>query len=313
MAKTRPFKVIIVGGGVAGLTLANMFEKHRYPMLFFDRQWLLKVLHDQIKQKDRILLQKRVQKTISGDHGVEVKTTNGESYFGSIIIGADGIHSTVRREMRRIAEETNPGYFPPGEEDKVPCYYQCSFGIAQKVQSFTAGNGMSFLAASGPEKRRYWGLFVKLPDVKYGRAIPKYTKKDDEAFAEEHRDRSRAPECLDRHEEQQPGGLDTPSTGELRSIFAKMQSSRFVRAKETVATSHDRQSLFAFENPLLPNIVWRVISPLAAEETPLQGLGDRIVGASRLKHILAPHLVPYDYELPAEAAEIIPSTLTFRF
>lgn len=27
MGATKPFKVIIVGGGVAGLTLANMFEK----------------------------------------------------------------------------------------------------------------------------------------------------------------------------------------------------------------------------------------------------------------------------------------------
>ncbi|KAH7033741.1 FAD binding domain protein [Microdochium trichocladiopsis] len=270
MAAHKPFKVIIAGGGVAGLTLAQMFEKfdidyvlleayqditppvgasiglmpngllvldqigcyeavrkvaesanngeaytrdpngrplsvqrslfqhlgkrHGYEILFFDRQWLLKVLYDQLRHKDRVRINQRVQKITTGPTGVEVTTTNGETFSGSIVIGADGIHSTVRQEMRRLADDRSPGYFPQGEEDNVPSYYQCSFGIAQDVknwiqgeQTTTCGHGKSFLVASGPEGRCYWFLLIKLPNVMRGKNIPKFTKQDEEKMVQESR------------------------------------------------------------------------------------------------------------------------------
>lgn len=48
-------------------------------------------------------------------------------FHGGHLIGADDIYSSVRQEMRRIADATDPRYFEPGKEDKLPCYYQCSF------------------------------------------------------------------------------------------------------------------------------------------------------------------------------------------
>lgn len=163
-------------------------------MLFFDRQALLQVLYDQVQNKDKILTQKKVTCINTRASGVEVTTDDGKTIHGSMIIGADGIHSTIRREMRRLADQTAPGYFPPGEEESVPCFYQCSFGIAQNVekwvdgeQAFTCGDKKSFLVASGPENRCYWFLFVKLPKVIRGKDIPRYTKKDEEQFMAEHR------------------------------------------------------------------------------------------------------------------------------
>jgi 2-polyprenyl-6-methoxyphenol hydroxylase-like FAD-dependent oxidoreductase len=166
---------------------------HGYPLLFFDRQWLLQILYNQLKHKDRVLLGKKVKKIEMNDRGVTVSTEDGENFKGDLIIGADGIHSAVRKEMFRIGNEAKPGYFRDDEEDQVPCYYQCSFGIAQDVenwtpneQCFTTGYGKSFLVASGPENRVYWFLFVKLPEVKRGNDIPKYTKADEAQFVEEH-------------------------------------------------------------------------------------------------------------------------------
>lgn len=163
-------------------------------MLFLDRQWLLQVLYEQIQHKDRILLQKRVQKIDNGRLGVHVTTTDGHTYSGDMVVGADGIHSTVRREMFRLASEIDPGYFPPDEEDRIPCYYNCNFGISQHVDGwpqgelcFTTGDGRSFLVASGPENRVYWFLFVKLPRVLFGKKIPTYTKEDETLFAREHK------------------------------------------------------------------------------------------------------------------------------
>lgn len=162
-------------------------------MIFFDRKVFLNVLYDQLRQKDRVRLSSRVKRIESMEGGVRVLTEDGRTYVGTIAIGADGIHSSVRQEMRRIADATDPRYFPAQEEDQVPCYYQCSFGIARNVdgwdageQCFTNGRGKSFLVVAGPGDRCYWFLFVRLPQIKYGKQITRYTKEDEARFVEEH-------------------------------------------------------------------------------------------------------------------------------
>ncbi|KAK2016029.1 FAD/NAD(P)-binding domain-containing protein [Colletotrichum eremochloae] len=270
MGACKPFKVVVVGGGVAGLTLANMLQKfdidfvvleshgeiapavgasiglfpsglrildqidcfepilampqaslhythfrdtsgkamdrivhwqehlekrHGYPILFFDRQWLLQMLYDQLEDKSRVLLRKKVGRIEHNTDGVRVTTVDGETFDGSIVVGADGIHSAVRKEMNRMAQELPCGPFKPGQEDEIPCYYKCNFGIAQNVDGWTRhdqssifGDGKSALVLSGPENRVYWFIFVRLPEVKHGGSIPKYTKEDEEAFAKEYAD-----------------------------------------------------------------------------------------------------------------------------
>ncbi|KAH6887442.1 FAD binding domain protein, partial [Thelonectria olida] len=171
----------------------HLEKRHGYAMLFFDRQWLLQVLYDKIQHKDRIVLKSQVKKVDCSGSGVQVSTQDGHVYRGAMVVGADGIHSAVRKEMVRIAGGTKPGYFPVGEEDLVPCYYQCSFGIAVDVanwpkheQSFTTGDHKAFLVTSGPKGRVYWFLFVKLPETKHGKDIPRYTEEDEALFMKKH-------------------------------------------------------------------------------------------------------------------------------
>jgi 2-polyprenyl-6-methoxyphenol hydroxylase-like FAD-dependent oxidoreductase len=162
---------------------------HGYPILFFDRQWLLQVLYDRLKHKDRVLLNKTVSRINPLDGGVEVVTTDGTHITGSLVIGGDGVHSIVRAEMFRLSQELQPGYFSPDEQARVPAYYQCSFGIAQdvpgwenKTQHVVAGRSTSQLVLSGPDNRVYWFFFSKLPTPKYGAEIPKYSKEDEAEF-----------------------------------------------------------------------------------------------------------------------------------
>ncbi|KAF2997209.1 hypothetical protein E8E14_001370 [Neopestalotiopsis sp. 37M] len=176
-------------------TRGHMAKRHGYRILFFDRQWLLQVLYDQLKHKDRILLKKKVSKVESHLGGVRVTMANGEEITGDLVIGADGVHSTVRREMFRLGHELQPGYFEPNEPDNVPAYYKCSFGIAQNVpgwvqgeQHILTGQGTSQLVISGPEKRIYWFLFVKLPTPMYGKDIPKFSKDDEAQLVKDHVD-----------------------------------------------------------------------------------------------------------------------------
>jgi 2-polyprenyl-6-methoxyphenol hydroxylase-like FAD-dependent oxidoreductase len=82
---------------------------------------VLQVLYDNIRDKTKILTKKRVQKVDMNDDGVTVQTSDGSTYRGDILVGADGIHSTVRGEMWRIAHEMSPGWFPSDE-------HACQFG-----------------------------------------------------------------------------------------------------------------------------------------------------------------------------------------
>lgn len=76
---------------------------------------VLQVLYDNIRDKTKILTRKRVQNVDMNDDGVTVQTTDGSTYRGDILVGADGIHSTVRGEMWRIANEMSPGWIPADE------------------------------------------------------------------------------------------------------------------------------------------------------------------------------------------------------
>ncbi|KAL2680355.1 hypothetical protein Neosp_007952 [[Neocosmospora] mangrovei] len=110
---------------------------------------------------------------------------NDIDFIGDILIGADGIHSTVRGEMRRLASMTRPGWFDEGEEEDLPCDYNCIFGISRPCQGIVPGglhevfrHGSSYLISGGQNGRVYWFRFEKLPQRLHGTQIPRYTQKD---------------------------------------------------------------------------------------------------------------------------------------
>lgn len=76
---------------------------------------VLQVLYDNIKDKTKVLTKKRVKDVELSDDSVTVHTIDGSSYSGDVLVGADGIHSTVRNEMWRIANKEAPGWIPSTE------------------------------------------------------------------------------------------------------------------------------------------------------------------------------------------------------
>ncbi|QGA18409.1 hypothetical protein EYB26_006094 [Talaromyces marneffei] len=269
MPTEKPFKVLIAGGGIAGLALAHMLEKfhidyllleshseidptlgasigigphgsrildqldlyepiaeldykdkrgnhihkengdcllnvsrfnhhleyrHGYPIIFIDRQLFLRVLYDRLRYKNCVLLNKKVDRVELLESGVEVITTDGQIVRGSLIIGADGVHSAVRREMYRIASEQAPEYFAADEQEPVSCHYICNFGIAQNVAGWihghtytTVGKGYSQLVVSGPGNRIYWFFFERLPETKYGKDVPRCIREMEAEFIKKHK------------------------------------------------------------------------------------------------------------------------------
>ncbi|KAL4810805.1 hypothetical protein BDV18DRAFT_155418 [Aspergillus unguis] len=161
----------------------SMHERHGYPIVFLDRQMVLQVLYDNIKDKSKVLTKKRVQTVDMDDNGVTVTTSDSSSYQGDILIGADGIHSTVREEMWRIANNISPGWIAP----EMPCDYGCIFGISNPCHGIVPGSSnsvfkkhQSYIVNGGPEGRVYWFYFFKLAKRAYGKDIPIYTKEDEQ-------------------------------------------------------------------------------------------------------------------------------------
>jgi 2-polyprenyl-6-methoxyphenol hydroxylase-like FAD-dependent oxidoreductase len=77
-----------------------------YPVRLFERYRLIKVLLEALPDREkRIKTNKRLQAIRERADGVTVEFTDGTVEEGSIVIGADGVHSGVRR----LLSEQHPG------------------------------------------------------------------------------------------------------------------------------------------------------------------------------------------------------------
>lgn len=119
-------KVHFVRDGETGQRLTKvpcgpiLKTRHGYAPMFMERYELLRVLYKHIAEKERIVVNKKVQKIEDDEGRVLVHTEDGTTFEGQITVGADGVHSTVRREMWRNAEENDPAAIPT--EDKQSAY-----------------------------------------------------------------------------------------------------------------------------------------------------------------------------------------------
>lgn len=89
--------------------------RHEYPVIFIQRQMLVQALYKNLRCKHKVLVQKRLVQVQHLDHGVQAITKDGNTYTGDIIIGADGMHSVVRKQMHILGNASSPGYFDRDE------------------------------------------------------------------------------------------------------------------------------------------------------------------------------------------------------
>lgn len=69
-----------------------------------EREIVLRKMYETISDKSKILTKQRCNNIIHSEKGVIVKCENGQTYEGDVVVGADGVHSFVREEMRRYAD-----------------------------------------------------------------------------------------------------------------------------------------------------------------------------------------------------------------
>lgn len=156
----------------------------------FHRAELVKFLYDSLgTDKTKVISGKSVRDVVSADDGVAVICEDGSTYKGSIVLGADGVHSKIRRLMRESALK----YSPNIEWDPILPYtstYKCMFFSLPQAASpglfvDTENKDSSLFYVTGNE--RAW-VFVceKLPQPTGEHTS--YTTEEAELFAEKFSD-----------------------------------------------------------------------------------------------------------------------------
>lgn len=97
------------------------------------RSDLLRVLSTSLEGKERIKLGVKVSgiDQIQPNGPLSVITSDGTTYTGDIVVGADGVHSVARTEMWRMADVQRPGFIPEQDKKAMKVDYMCVFGLAK--------------------------------------------------------------------------------------------------------------------------------------------------------------------------------------
>ncbi|KAI1776771.1 FAD/NAD(P)-binding domain-containing protein [Hypoxylon cercidicola] len=162
----------------------------------FNRAHLIRTLHDGLSKPDqsRVLTNKAVTDITADDSGVTVRCADGTRYDGSVVVGADGTHSVVRRYMRTLAlqDPSKAAATDFDEENPFVSKYRmmwCSFpsqgegdehgGVGTAQDTHGDGHSVQFLIGG---KRSWIFVYERLPEPTRDRVA--YTQDDVAAYAE---------------------------------------------------------------------------------------------------------------------------------
>ncbi|KAB2580891.1 FAD-dependent monooxygenase bik2 [Lasiodiplodia theobromae] len=151
-----------------------------YGGYFMERQRVLEILYEGVKDKTRILTGKTVCSVQSSSSHATITTTDGDQVKCDFLVGADGIRSLVRREIEGALPQLHQ------TPDNFATKYGCVYGISNALPQINPGraftihqSGASVLIFSGAGGTMYWFLFVDLHEtIGFDAAKRKYTDDD---------------------------------------------------------------------------------------------------------------------------------------
>jgi 2-polyprenyl-6-methoxyphenol hydroxylase-like FAD-dependent oxidoreductase len=136
--------------------------------------------------REKVLTNKKLVDISMISGGVKVTCTDGSTFEGSIVIGADGVQSKTRQLMRRLALETDPTRSWDLEQPYTATY-QLLYGSFPSPSPSGSGydiqaKGKSIMYFSGPN-RGWFFLYKRLP--KPTRERTNYSDTDVDSVARE--------------------------------------------------------------------------------------------------------------------------------
>lgn len=168
-------------------------ENHGSYSFCFHRAELIQALYDGLSEQDqaRVHTNKKLQNIEETDDGVVVTCVDGSTYEGSVVLGADGVHSQTRALMRELALRKSPD---ADVNDIVPFQHSyrtmwCSFPrrweFAPGDHCITHGN-LASLQFINAHNRAWLFVYEKLEASSTERVD--FTEEDMKEFASRHAD-----------------------------------------------------------------------------------------------------------------------------
>ncbi|PYI08876.1 FAD/NAD(P)-binding domain-containing protein [Aspergillus sclerotiicarbonarius CBS 121057] len=163
-----------------------LHERHGYPPLFLDRQTVLEILYKHLGDlQDRVLISKKVTSVKQSPEKVLVHCEDNSVFEGDIVVGADGVRSTVRQHMWDYMEAQ--GFTTEVSKERantmMTSEYSCVFGISTPTPGLipgtvhrTYGEGYSFVTVSSKDNRIYWFFFHKMDQTYTASQIPRFNQ-----------------------------------------------------------------------------------------------------------------------------------------
>ncbi|KAG0239283.1 hypothetical protein B0O80DRAFT_489465 [Mortierella sp. GBAus27b] len=101
-----------------------------YPAFVFHRPDLYNVLLSRVPV-EKISFNKPIAGILQDEHGVTIHTTDGETFQGDILVGADGVRSTVRQQLYKTMVEQKEKIPESDANEKLKVEYISAVGTTQ--------------------------------------------------------------------------------------------------------------------------------------------------------------------------------------
>lgn len=157
------------------------------------RAYLVQALYESLRDEDRarIHTSKKLASIESNSDGVVVTCADGTSYEGSIVLGADGVHSATRGIMRDICLKASPDADVDGERP-FSVEYKTMWCSIPRLHEYAPGDhnithgDTASLQLLNSSKRAWLFLYEKLDGEARLEERVTYTEADMEAFGAKH-------------------------------------------------------------------------------------------------------------------------------
>lgn len=100
-------------------------SRNGYHFLNLERRAFLQTLFDCLPDKAVVKTQQYITDILESEEGVKVACADGRTEQGDIVVGCDGVNSTVRQAIWTIANGTMPGHITSSEVSSKICAVTC--------------------------------------------------------------------------------------------------------------------------------------------------------------------------------------------
>lgn len=90
------------------LSPSSPLPRTGYVVPWGDREILLRVLYENLQDRSKVLVNKKVVDVEHSSDGVKVSCQDGSTYEGDVLAGADGVFSKTREKLWQLAETEHP-------------------------------------------------------------------------------------------------------------------------------------------------------------------------------------------------------------